>query len=120
MTQTLSPLDKVLKFHRSWTTGDVDTAMEHVADDFVCHTPGNGDLGKEQYREYLAGFVPRLTGVVDIAQFVDRDRVALFYYPQTTVTGKTLAAEVFTLRNGQIAESSLAFDRLSYAPPAKA
>ncbi len=73
---------------------------------------------KEQYRQFLAGFVPRLTGVVDIAQFADEDRVALFYYPQTAVTEKTIAAEVFTVRDGKISNSALAFDRLSYVPPA--
>lgn len=118
MTQSIpAPLDVVLKFHRAWTGGDVDAAMEQVADDFVCHTPGDGSLGKEQYREYLASFVPQMTGVADLARFVDQDRVALFYYPQTAITEKTLAAEVFTLRDGRIAESFLAFDRLSYAPP---
>lgn len=119
MTQTASALDLVLQFHRAWTGGDVDGAMDRVTDDFVCHTPGDGSMGKEAYRSYLAGFLPQLTGVVDLAQFVDRDRVALFYYPQTAVTDKTLAAEVFTLRDGRIAESSLAFDRLSYEPPAQ-
>ena len=118
MTQSTSaPLDIVMKFHRAWTAGDVDAAMDQVSDDFICHTPGNGSLGKDQYRDYLAGFVPRMTGVSDLAQFVEHDRVALFYYPQTAVTEKTLAGEIFTLRDGRIVESSLAFDRLSYVPP---
>lgn len=118
MTQPNSaPLDVVLKFHHAWTKGDVDGAMDQLADDFICHTPGDGSLGKQQYRGYLARFVPQMTGTVDLAHFVDQDRVALFYYPQTAVTDKTLAGEVFTLRDGKIAESSLAFDRLSYMPP---
>ncbi len=118
MAQAASiPLDVVLKFHRAWTSGNVDAAMDQVTDDFVCHTPGNGSMGKEQYRVYLAGFLPQMTGVVELAQFVDQDRVALFYYPQTAITERTLAGEVFTLRDGRIAESSLAFDRLSYVPP---
>ena len=114
---TSTPLDVVLKFHRAWTNGDLDAAMDQVTDDFVCHTPGDGSMGKEQYREYLAGFLPRVTGVVDLAQFADQDRVSLFYYPQTAITQRTLAGEIFTLRDGRIAESSLAFDRLSYLPP---
>lgn len=119
MTQTTSPaaLDVVMQFHRAWASGDVDQAMTKVSDDFVCHTPGDGSLGKDAYRDYLASFVPDLTGLVDLAQFSEQDKVALFYYPQTAITTTTLAAEYFTVRDGQIVGSSLAFDRLSYAPP---
>ena len=58
-----------------------------------------------------------LTGIGDIAEFVDGDRVALFYYPQTATTSTTPAAEFFTVEGGKIAESVLIFDRLSYGPP---
>ena len=46
----------------------------------------------------------------------DGDRVALWYYPQTAVTHTTLASELFTVREGQIVEIALAFDRLGYLP----
>lgn len=122
MTQAIAPaaLDIVMSFHRAWTTSHIDEAMALLSDDFICHTPGDGSLGKEAYREYLASFVPDMTGLVDLAQFVERDRVALFYYPQTAHTAQTLAAEYFVVREGSIAESHLAFDRLSYVPPAEA
>lgn len=119
MTQTTSQaaLDVVMRFHRAWTGGDLETAMAQVTDDFVCHTPGDGTMGKQAYRDYLAGFLPMMTGAVDLAQFTDGDHVALFYFPQTAITDKTLAAEYFTVRDGRVAESSLTFDRLSYGPP---
>lgn len=119
MTQTnrSTALDIVLEYHRAWTGGDVDQAMTRISDDFVCHAPGEGQLGKEAYREYLASFVPDLTGLADVASFADGNHVALFYYPQTAVTRTALAAEYFTVRDGMIAESLLAFDRLSFAPP---
>ena len=117
MTET-SAFDVVQRYHRAWTSGDVDTAMTLVADDIVCRAPG-GDLhGKEAYRSFLAGFAPRLTGIADIADFAEGDRVALFYYPQTQATSTAAAAECFTVRDGEIAESVLIFDRLSYGPPA--
>ncbi len=109
--------DLVLRYHRAWTSGDVDAAMELVADDVFCRAPGVDIEGKEQYRAYIAGFAPRLVGIADIADFADGDRVALFYYPQTAATASTPAAELFTIRDGRIAESVLAFDRLSYGPP---
>lgn len=110
----------VQQYHRAWTSGDIDTAMHLVADDIVCRAPG-GDLnGKEAYRAFIGGFAPSLTGIGDIAEFVDGDRVALFYYPQTAATSTTPAAEFFTVAGGKIAQSVLIFDRLSYGPPQRA
>lgn len=109
-------LDVVLDYHQAWTSGDVDRAMQRVSDDFICQAPV-GKLEKEAYREYLAGFVKRLTGAPDVARFSEGDHVALIYYPQTATTKTTPATEYFTVRNGVIVESLLMFDRQSYVPP---
>lgn len=121
MTRTtpVSALDTVLDYHQAWTSGDIAQAMTRVADDIVCHAPGEDLVGKDAYRDYLAGFAPNLTGLADVARFADGDRVALFYYPQTAVTSTAVAAEYFTVRDGMIAESVLVFDRLSYLPPSR-
>lgn len=118
MTQTARPtaLDIVLEYHRAWTSGDLDQAMTLVSENFVCQAP-DGPLAKDAYREYLAGFVPHLTGIADVASFAEGDHVALIYYPQTAVTSTTPATEYFTVRDGVIVDSLLMFDRLSYAPP---
>ncbi|WP_026818060.1 nuclear transport factor 2 family protein [Arthrobacter castelli] len=107
----------VQDYHRAWTGGAVDRAMAWVADDIVCRAPGEDLTGKEAYRRFLAGFAPALTGLADIATFVDGDRVALFYYPQTATTTTAVAAECFTVRDEKIVENVLIFDRLSYGPP---
>lgn len=119
MTQTSdsTALDIVLDYHRAWTGGDIDRAMNRVADDIHCRAPGQDLVGKSAYRGYIGGFAPSLTGLADIASFADGDRVALFYYPQTAATSTAPAAECFTVRDGKIAESVLVFDRLSFAPP---
>lgn len=109
----------VRSYHRAWTSGDVDGAMALVASDIVCRAPGGDLQGKDVYSAFIAGFAPQLTGIEDIASFVDGDRVALFYYPQTAATSTTPAAELFTVRDGLIRESVLIFDRLSYGPPAQ-
>lgn len=107
----------VRKYHDAWTHGRVDEAMDCVADDIVCRAPGADLTGKDEYRRFIAGFAPQLTGIGDIAEFADGDRVALFYYPQTASTSTTPAAECFTVRGGKIVENVLIFDRLSYGPP---
>ena len=112
-----SPADVVRRYHHAWTSGDIDAAMALVADDVTCRAPGQDLAGKDAYRAFIAGFAPRLTGIVDIADFAAGDRVALFYYPQTAATSTTPAAECFTVRDGRIADSVLIFDRLSYGPP---
>lgn len=107
----------VKNYHRAWTSGNVDEAMSYVADDIRCRAPGVDLDSKDAYQGFIGGFAPMLTGIGDIAEFADGDRVALFYYPQTAATSTTPAAEFFTVRDGKIAESVLIFDRLSYGPP---
>ena len=107
----------VKNYHRAWTSGNVYEAMGYVADDISCRAPGVDLDSKDAYQGFIGGFAPMLTGIGDIAEFADGDRVALFYYPQTAATSTTPAAEFFTVRDGKIAESVLIFDRLSYGPP---
>lgn len=115
----MTPCDVVRSYHQAWTTGDIQTAMSHVADDITCRAPGIDLTGKQDYQRFIAGFAPSLTGIGEIAEFVDDERVALFYYPQTTATSTTPAAELFTVRDGLIVDSILVFDRLSYGPPSE-
>ncbi|MGO2863406.1 MAG: nuclear transport factor 2 family protein [Brevibacterium sp.] len=114
---TMSPKTIVRDYHHAWTSGDVDQAMTFVADDVFCRAPGVDLRGKDAYREFIAGFAPMLTGITDIADFADDNRVALFYYPETATTATAPAAEFFTVSGGLICESVLIFDRLSYGPP---
>ena len=108
----------VKDYHKAWTSGDIDQAMEHIADEIACRAPGTDLTGKDAYRAFIAGFAPTLTGIAGIAEFTDGDQVALFYYPQTAATSTAPAAELFTVRDGKITETVLIFDRLSYRPPA--
>ena len=105
-------------YHRAWTSGDVDLALKYVSDDVRCFAPDAGVATKTDWQEYLSGFVPMLTGAPEHDRMAEGDRVALWYFPQTAVTTTTLASELFTVRDGQIVEIRLAFDRLGYRPVA--
>lgn len=121
MQQT--PADEIVQdYHQAWTSGGIDRAMNHIADDITCRAPGVDLTGRAAYRDFIAGFAPELTGLGHIADFIDvgHDRVALFYYPQTAATTTAPAAECFTVRDGKIIESVLIFDRLSFGPPSEA
>lgn len=111
-----SVLDNVMTYHRAWTSGDIDTALEFVADDVVCHAPGVELTGKDSYRAFLSGFAPTLTGLTDVAAFGGEGEVALFYYPHTANTKTAATAELFKIKDGKIAETILLFDRMSFLP----
>ena len=112
----VDPLTTVEAYHQAWTSGDVDRALTYVSEDVRCFAPDEDVTTKAQWREYLSGFVPMLTGAPEHTRMTDGDRVALWYFPQTRVTTTTLASELFTVRGGQIVELRLAFDRLGYLP----
>jgi len=109
-------LETALAYHRAWTSGDLEGAIAHVADDIVCRAPGGDITGKDAYRGFLGGFAANMTGLTDVAAFGDEEHVVLFYYPHTAATSTAAAAEHFTIRDGQIVESQLVFDRLSFTP----
>jgi ketosteroid isomerase-like protein len=119
MTTTARPtaLETALAYHQAWTSGNLDDAMALVADDIVCRAPDGEIAGKDDYRAYLSEFSRINTGLTDIAAFGDDDHALLFYCPHTAVTTTAPAAEHFTIRDGQIVQSHLVFDRLSFAPP---
>lgn len=117
---TPNPLAVIEAYHLAWTSGDIDQALTYVSDSVVCSAPDRDVITKAQWREYLAGFAPRLTGAPELARMTEGNRVALWYFPQTAVTDTTLASELFTVEGGQIIDIRLAFDRLSYTPPAGA
>lgn len=109
-------LSTVEAYHQAWTSGDVERALTYVSDDVRCFAPDENVTTKNDWHDYLASFVPMLTGAPEHNRMTDGDRVALWYFPQTAVTNTTLASELFTVRDGQIVEIRLAFDRLGYIP----
>jgi len=113
------PAAVVRAYHQAWTGGELDRALTYVSDDVRCFAPGQDDTTKAEWRGYLAGFVPMLTGAPEHGNMTAGDQVALWYFPQTAVTTTTLASELFTVRAGRIVEIRLAFDRLGYVPQQK-
>lgn len=111
-----NPSSVVQAYHQAWTSGDLEQALTYVADDVRCFAPDESVATKDDWHEYLTNFVPMLTGAPEHARMAEGNRVALWYFPQTSVTATTLASELFTVEDGQIVEIRLAFDRLGYIP----
>lgn len=110
MTQAI---DIVQRYHQAWTGGDVEGALAYIADDVHRCAPGNEIVGKEAYREFLTDFVADLTTVVDIAQLVEGDQVALFYYPQTTDADDAATGEYFVVEDDKITKTIVVYERES-------
>jgi ketosteroid isomerase-like protein len=117
MVASTPALEIVEKYHNAWTTGDLDGAMDYVADDVTVHAPGEEITGKDAYREYLGGFMTMLTGLTNLASFGDDTTAVLYYFPHTPFTQTAPTAEFFTVADGKISESHLVFDRMSFGPP---
>jgi SnoaL-like domain len=119
MTDVATPaaLATALAYHQAWTSQNLDQAMSYIAGDITCDAPGGRICGAQAYRDFLGGFMTRLTGVQNVAAFGDDTTAVLFYYPHTASVSDAPAAECFTVGSGKITRSVLVFDRPSFAPP---
>ncbi|MGI8769134.1 MAG: nuclear transport factor 2 family protein, partial [Propionibacteriaceae bacterium] len=72
-------LPVVEAYHNAWTSGDVNRALTYVSDGVRCFTPDENVTTKDDWRDYLSGFVPMLTGSSEHARMADGNRVALWY-----------------------------------------
>jgi len=111
MNQALSV---ALAYHRAWTGKNVDEALSHVSDDIVCDAPGGTMRGIEQYRPFLANFVPIVTGYDMVAALGDAETAVLVYDLHTIPVDSGLTCECFTVRENRITRSRLIFDRTPY------
>lgn len=112
-------VDVALAYFRAWTSGDINLAMSHVADDVVCD-PAGPVTGKNAFRPFMAGFAQMVTSADLIAAFGDADRVALFYEPHTTLVPTAPAGELLTVRDGKIVHSLLIFDQTPFTEARRA
>ena len=95
------PLDIVNRYHRAWTSGDVDSAMELVADNITCRAPGVDLTGKTQYREFIAGFAPALTGLQDAESATSMLALAQRVHDEYVRDGEEQAAKIIADANAE-------------------
>lgn len=118
---TSSPaLQVALEYHRAWTAGSIDQALELVAADVVCDAPRGRLTGMEAYRPFIANFQPLVLGYDLIAAFGDEETAVLVYDLHTAPVKSALTCECFTVRNGQIIQNRLIFDQTPFAAVAPA
>jgi len=108
-------LDVALAYHRAWTSGDLDTALTHVADDVVCEAPAGRLTGTAALRGFMGPFTGSLTSSNLLASFGDDDRALIMYDTANPAVSSAPAAELYVIRDGRIREIRIIFDRLPFA-----
>jgi hypothetical protein len=114
MTDPTTPLQIALAYHRAWTSGDLDRAMQYVAEAIVCDAPAGRIEGAEAYRAFMAPFVKMLKGTKLLAAFGDDITAIVMYDTHTALVESAPGAEWVTVRNGKIIYSRFLFDRLPF------
>lgn len=99
---TPSPaLQIALAYHQAWTSGDLDTALTHLADDLVCLAPAGRMDGAAAFRGFMAPFVQGLVGANLVACFGDETTAALFYDTRTRLVADAPGGRVPDRRGWQ-------------------
>lgn len=98
-------------YHKSWTTGDFDTARRCLADDLDFQGSIDAFHTADDFMGALKGFQGMLRGVTLLRSLFQEDGAALLYDCDTaTPAGVIRTAEFFATKNGRIAEIRLVFD----------
>lgn len=108
-------LATALAYHRAWTAGDMDTALDHVADDVACDAPVGRLDGVDALRDYMGPFARMAERVRLLAAFGDDAQAVVVYDTVTPLVPSAPGAEVVTVEDGRITQLRLIFDRLPFA-----
>lgn len=115
MTDNSSPaLAVALAYHQAWTGRDFDKAMTYIAEDIICDAPAGRIEGAPAFRGFMGPFVRILTGSSLLAAFGDERTALLMYDTETVPVPSAPAAELSTVRGGQIVHMRIVFDRAPF------
>jgi hypothetical protein len=108
-------LQTALAYHRAWTSGDLETAWRLLADEVECLSPAGPLVGIEAVKGFMGPFATSLTTSELLAAHGDEHEAMLVYEAANTAVASAPAAELCTVRGGQIIAIQIIFDRLPFA-----
>ena len=98
-------------YHHAWTTGDIASARDCLADDLDFRGSIDTFNKADDFVAALAQFQRMLRSVTVLQCFFNEAGAALLYDCDTaSPAGVICTAEFFAVRNGKIAEIRLVFD----------
>jgi len=101
----------------AFTSGDFETAMDLIADDFSFSGPILQSEGKEAFVEGSKAAQAMAAGYSMLRQFEDGDEVVSIYefeLAAPAMPGKVLMSEWNTVRDGKLASARLVFDTAQF------
>jgi len=104
-----------VEYHQAWTTGRLDAAAAHLADDVICHAPSGFIEGKAAVRAFMEPFAASLTQYTLLAAFGTDEEALLMYNTANRAVPSAPGAELYRIQNDQIVEIRIIFDRLPFA-----
>jgi ketosteroid isomerase-like protein len=96
-------------FTQAWTSGDMATAANYLADDVTFDGPINHSRGKQDYITGLSAFAQRASDLNILAVLGDGEQ-AMIMYEMTTGPHRATYVERLTIRDGKIQTDQLIFD----------
>jgi uncharacterized protein (TIGR02246 family) len=99
------------EYARAWLRGDARAALDLVADDVVCESPGGRITGRDGYRQFLTPFADALLGGELDDVLADDEHAATVYTVQTPFAADFRGMEYLTVRDGKITHVTSVFDR---------
>ncbi len=110
-----TPKQIALAYHRAWTSGDMDAAMQYVAEDVVCDAPPGRLTGAAALRGFMGPFADMLTSSELLAAYGDEVSAVVIYDTENPAVASAPAAELHQVRDGRITAVRIVFDRLPFA-----
>lgn len=110
MTAHPTPLAIARAFTEAWTSHDLATAANYVAEDVVFDGPFVHLIGPTAYIEGLTAFAQGVTGMQIVAAFGDDDQALIMYEVHGSRFGALRCAECFIVKDGKIQTDLLTFD----------
>lgn len=97
-----TPLEVARRYHRAWTSRNVDAARGLLDPEVETDLPLNDYASREDFAAALAGFGALVNGVELLAEFENGDDALLLYDLEVDGVGSLRIAEQFTVVEGRI------------------
>ena len=108
-------LQTALAYHQAWTSGDLPAAWRLLADDVECLSPAGRLAGADAVKAFMGPFATSLTTSTLLAAHGNEHEALLMYDAGNPAVASAPAAELITVRDGQIVAIRILFDRLPFA-----
>jgi limonene-1,2-epoxide hydrolase len=102
-------------YHKAWTTGKLEVATSHLAENVICHAPTGTLHGRAAVRAFMEPFAATLTGSRLLAAYGADNQALLMYDTSNRAVPSAPGAELYRIENDQIIEIRIIFDRLPFA-----